>query len=135
MKATQLASFGIIPAALFIAACGDDVTKVTKIEETSGMEVVASADSLGKCTEEISGEMKFASKENAVYVCADSAWKNVSEAEKASCTAESLSDSSGFKIVCNGDSIGVVKNGEDGKAGAEGDAGKDGANGEGCKLA
>ena len=73
MKAIQLASFGIIPAALLTIACGDDVTQVTKIEETSGLEVVASADSLGKCTEEISGEMKFATKENAVYVCADSA--------------------------------------------------------------
>ena len=131
MKATQLASLGIIPAALLTIACGDDVTKVTKIEETSGLEVVASADSLGKCTEEISGEMKFASKENAVYICADSAWKNVSEAEKTVCTAEALADSSGFKIVCDGDSIGVVKNGANGKTGAKGDDGKDG---EGCKL-
>ena len=73
MKTKAIVQFGIIPAALFIAACGDDVTKVTKIEETSGMEIIASADSLGKCSEEISGEMKFASKENAVYVCADSA--------------------------------------------------------------
>ena len=118
MKAIQLASFGIIPAALFIAACGDDVTKVTNVtNETSGMEIVASADSLGKCTPEISGEMKFATKENAVYVCADSAWKNVSETEKTSCSAEALSDGSGFKIVCNGDSIGVVKNGADGTDG------------------
>ena len=135
MKAIQLASLGIIPAALFIAACGDDVTKVTKIEETSGMEIVASADSLGKCTEEISGEMKFASKENAVYVCADSAWKNVSEAEKTTCSAEALSDSSGFKIVCDGDSVGVVKNGANGTVGEKGEAGKDGASGESCKLA
>ena len=128
MKAIQLASFGIIPATLFIAACGDDVTKVTKIEGTSGLEVVASADSLGKCTEEISGEMKFATKENAVYVCADSAWKNVSETEKTTCSAEALSDSSGFKIVCGGDSVGVVKNGEDGKEGVKGDSG------EGCEI-
>ena len=134
MKATQFASFGIIPAALFIAACGDDVTKVTKIEETSGMEVVASADSLGKCTAEISGEMKFATKENAVYVCADSAWKNVSKTEKTTCSAEALSDSSGFKIVCDGDSVGVVKNGANGTDGEKGEAGKDGASGESCKL-
>ena len=134
MKTKAIVQFGIIPAALFIAACGDDVTKVTKIEETSGMEIIASADSLGKCSEEISGEMKFASKENAVFVCADSAWKNVSEAEKTACSAEALSDSSGFKIVCDGDSIGVLKNGANGKTGAKGDAGKDGASGEGCKL-
>ena len=128
MKTKAIVQFGIIPAALFIAACGDDVTKVTKIEETSGMEIIASADSLGKCTSEISGEMKFASKENAVYVCADSAWKNVSKAEKTACSAETLSDGSGFKIVCDGDSIGVVKNGANGKAGAKGEAG------EGCEV-
>ena len=132
MKAIQLASFGIIPAALFLLACGDDVTKVTKIEETSGLEVVASADSLGKCSEEISGEMKFATKENAVYVCADSAWKNVSETKKTTCSAEALSDSSGFKIVCGRDSIGVLKNGANGTDGEKGDDGKDG---ESCKLA
>ena len=134
MKAIQLASFGIIPAALFLLACGDDVTKVTKIEETSGMEIIASADSLGKCTPEISGEMKFATKENALFVCADSAWKNVSETEKTTCSAEALSDGSGFKIVCDGDSVGVVKNGANGTDGKKGEAGKDGANGEGCKL-
>ena len=134
MKTTQIALLGIIPAALLTIACGDDVTQVTKIEETSGLEIVASADSLGKCTAELSGEMKFASKENAVYVCADSAWKNISEAKKTACSAEALSDGSGFKIVCDGDSVGVVKNGTNGTDGKKGEAGKDGANGEGCKL-
>ncbi len=57
--------------ALGFNACGDDVTKVTEVTNP-GIEVVDSADSLGKCTEERSGEMKFVSKENAVYVCADS---------------------------------------------------------------
>ena len=125
MKTTQIALLEIIPAALFLLSCGDDVTQVTKIEETSGLEMVASADSLGKCTAEISGEMKFATKENAVYICADSAWKNVSETEKTACSAEALSDSSGFKIVCDGDSIGVVKNGANGI---------DGKDGENCEL-
>lgn len=64
-----------------LAACGDDVTKVTNVtQETSKLEVVASVDSLGKCTAERSGEMKFAQKENAVFFCADSAWQNVSMA-------------------------------------------------------
>ena len=135
MKTKHLAMAALLSTASLFTACGDDVTKVTEIEKkTSGLETVASADSLGKCTSEISGEMRFATKENAVYVCADSAWKNVSKTEKTTCSAETLSDSSGFKIVCNGDSIGVVKNGANGKTGAKGDAGKDGANGESCKL-
>lgn len=115
---------------MFLAACGDDVTKVTNItQETSGLEVVASADSLGKCTAERSGEMKFAQKENAAFVCADSVWKNASEAGKdgsdgkdgTSCTVELLVDSSGYKVVCGGDSVGVIFNGEKGSAGKDGE--------------
>lgn len=133
-----LAIFG---GSLFLA-CGDDVTKVTQVtQEISGLEVVASADSLGKCSSEISGEMKFARKENAVYVCADSAWQNVSEAGKdgsdgkdgTSCTVELLADSSGYKVICGGDSVGVVFNGKDGKKGEAGKDGVDGSDGENGK--
>ena len=131
MKSSQFALAGLLCAATVFTACGDDVTKVTKIEENSGMEIVASADSLGKCTAEISGEMKFVSKENAVFVCADSAWQNVLETKETTCSAEALSDSSGFKIVCDGDSIGVVKNGANGENGKDG---KKGDAGEGCEI-
>ena len=123
MRTLKLSALAVLTA-IFLTACGDDVTKVT--QETSGLEVVATADSLGKCTAERSGEMKFAQKENAVFICADSAWKNVSAVEKASCSAELLADSSGFKIVCDGDSVGVIFNGKDGLDGENGDAGKAG---------
>ncbi len=111
--------------AMLLTACGDDVTKVSE-STNPGIEVVASADSLGKCNEERSGEIKFASKENAVYVCVDSAWKNVSEAQKAHCFAESLGDSSGYKIICGEDSVGVVFSGKDGLEGENGEAGAEG---------
>ena len=128
---------------MFLAACGDDVTKVTNItQETSGLEVVASADSLGKCTAERSGEMKFAQKENAVYVCADSAWKKASTEGKdgsdgkdgTSCTVELLVDSSGYKVVCGGDSVGVIFNGEKGSAGKDGETCSFADNGDGTIL-
>ncbi len=63
-----------------------------------------------------------------------------------SCTAKTLSDGSGYKIVCGEDSMGVVlngkdgvdgKDGEDGTAGEKGESGKDGENGKdgaGCSL-
>ena len=130
MTKIDATAFGL--SVLLLSACGDDVTKVTQVtQETSGLEVVSSVDSLGKCTMEHSGEMKFASKENTVFVCADSAWQNVSATGKASCAAEILKDSSGYKIVCDGDSVGVVLNGKDGADGKDGNAGKDGA---GCSL-
>ena len=40
-----------------------------------------------------------------------------------SCTAKSLKNGKGYKIVCDGDSVGVVLNGEDGPEGAKGDSG------------
>ena len=45
------------------------------------------------------------------------------------CTTEPLDDDSGVKIVCGGDSVGVVLNGKDGKDGKDGADGKDGEDG------
>ena len=120
MKTSKLALTGLLSAASIFTACGDDVIKVTN--ETSGMEIVASADSLEKCTSKNADKTVFVSGENAAYICADSAWKNVSETEKTSCSAEMLADSTGFKIVCDGDSVGVVKNGANGEKGDKGES-------------
>lgn len=38
----------------------------------------------------------------------------------SSCTAKALDDGSGYRIVCGGDSVGVILNGKDGKDGADG---------------
>ena len=43
--------------------------------------------------------------------------------ESSSCTAKALKNGKGYKIVCGGDSVGVVLNGEDGQNGAKGDSG------------
>ncbi len=144
MRTLKLSALAVLTAMFF--ACGDDVTKVSQVtNEISGLEIVSSVDSLGKCTEEISGEMKFAQKENAIFVCADSVWQNVSVAGKdgekggtgkdgsdgkdgTSCAVELLADSSGYKVVCDGDSVGLVLNGSDGKDGEKG------ADGNGCTL-
>ncbi len=105
-----------------LSACGDDVTKVTN--EIPGMEVVASADSLGKCESSNVGKTVFASDENAAYICADSGWVPLSKKqEDVVCAAEQLSDSSGYKIVCGEDLVGVVKNGANGKDGESGENG------------
>ena len=46
------------------------------------------------------------------------------------CTTEPLKDNSGVKIICGGDSVGVVLNGKDGKDGKDGEKGKDGLSGK-----
>ena len=47
-----------------------------------------------------------------------------------SCTVEQLPDSSGFKVLCDGDSVGVVLNGEKGEQGDKGEDGNDGKDGQ-----
>ena len=67
-----------------------------------------------------------------LYGCLD----EVTEAPDMSgfaCSTEPLDDDSGVKIICGGDSVGVVlngKNGKDGKNGKNGDDGKDGKDGK-----
>ena len=48
----------------------------------------------------------------------------------ASCTAKALADSSGYKIICGGDSVGVVLNGEKGDKGDQGEQGPKGDKGD-----
>ena len=120
------------PAAFaFLAACGDNVENINQM----GMEVVASADDLPKCTDDNEGEQAFVKDEDALRICVGGKWKTVSSngaGTDFSCKTEELKDKSGLKIVCNGDSIGVVLNGADGK---QGEAGKDGDAGTGCEIA
>ncbi len=133
MKKQVIVSLSAVAIGTLLSACGDDVTKVTN--EVSGMEVVASADSLGKCESSNIGKTVFASDENAAYICADSGWVPLSKKqEDVVCVAEQLSDSSGYKIVCGGDSVGVVKNGSNGENGSDGKNGESGESGTSCTV-
>ena len=125
----------LLGGVLALSACGDDVTKVTNVtnvtNENSGMEIAGSVDDFGTCDSASVGKMMFASDENAAYICADSGWTPLSEKasagkDGASCTAEKLSDGSGYRIICGEDSVGVILNGE---------KGADGADGSGCSIA
>ncbi len=133
MKKQVIVSLSTVAVGIVLSACSDDVTKVTN--EVSGMDVVASADSLGKCDAAALGKTVFASDENAAYVCADSGWVLLSKKqEDVVCVAEQLSDGSGYKIVCGGDSVGVVKNGSNGENGSDGKDGESGENGTSCTV-
>ena len=141
-------SFLVAGTLLALASCGDE-TNVTKVtNETVGMEVAATADSLGTCDSASVGKMMFASDENMVYICADSGWTPLSEKaadgkdgvdglDGALCTVKTLSAGDGYKVICGGDSVGVILNGtdgSDGKNGNNGSDGKDGANGTSCSV-
>ncbi len=122
------------PAALaFLSACGDSVENVNQINQM-GMEVVSSEDDLPKCNKDNEGEQALVKGESVVRVCVDGKWAAMDGAGgDYSCSTVELKDKSGLKIICNGDSIGVVYNGADGKqgkAGKDGEDGKDGADGK-----
>ncbi len=117
----------LFPLILLFNACGDETTEnITQVN--MAMEVVSSAKNLPKCTKDNEGEQAFVKGEKSARVCIDGEW--ISVAGGYSCTTKELKDKSGIKIICNGDSIGVVKNGAKGDAGADGKDGKNGTNGK-----
>ena len=123
-KQSPIAMFAF---AFLFAACSENETSggVTNINQT-GVDVVASVDELPKCQKDNEGYLVFVKGENSARICVDGKWfatKDSSNVGDFSCTTKELKDKSGIKIICNGDSIGVVLNGEKGATGA---AGKDG---------
>ena len=112
--------------ALFYAACGDDVIHVHNDEYA----IVDSLDSL-VCNSENEGEMALVKSTGVLYACTDGEWTvvNAADAVDLRCKSEPLKDSTGYKIICDGKTIGTVQNGSDGKNGQNGADGKNGQNG------
>lgn len=120
MKTGKLFLSSLLVSAFFIA-CGDDVTRVVS---PSGMETV----SLGECSGETLGKMLYVAERKSAYVCGDTGWFPLaSHREKLACDFESLEDSSGYRMVCDGDSVGVIYHGKDGVDGTLGANGEDGS--------
>ena len=133
----QLFLFLIPATAALLAACGDNVEEVTQVVQDRTT-VVASEGDLPKCSDENEGAQAFVKDEDATRVCVGGKWKPTAPGTSAadfSCKTVELKDKSGLKIVCNGDSIGVVYNGEKGDSGKDGKDGKDGSDGEDGKDA
>jgi uncharacterized protein (TIGR02145 family) len=115
-------SMALSVAALFTAC--DETSSV--VEATAAKtETYTSKDSIPDCDKDYEGQFAFVSSKKEMYVCSEGEWidmvgKTTETAEKLSCKTEELKDKTGLKIVCNGDSIGVVKNGTKGEAGVAG---------------
>ncbi len=130
--------------ALFLAACGDEVTTQVIQDNVS---IVSTSKELPKCTEDNEGEQAFVKGEKSERICVDGKWVSMTSSgkdtvvvkdtvvidENSTCTTKELNDKSGVKIICGGDSVGVILNGKQGEKGDKGDAGvagKDGSNGK-----
>jgi len=83
------------------------------------------------CSDKTEGTMNFVKPEATMYVCSDGEWiaMNAQEAIKYRCSSKELKDKSGVEIICDGETIGTIKNGKDGVDGTDGADGKDGKNG------
>ena len=109
-------------SALLLVACGDTVENVYQ----TGLEAYAFEDDLPKCTKDNENELAFVKEDMSTRVCMDGEWVSSKdtvylEGGDFSCKTEELKDKSGLKIVCNGDSIGVVLNGSNGADGKNGE--------------
>ena len=91
--------------------------------QDNNMSIVSTTKELPKCTKDNEGEQAFVKGETAPRVCMDGKWFATSSGgkdtvvvkEKSTCTTKELKDKSGVKIICGGDSVGVVLNGKQGK--------------------
>ena len=123
-------SLAAILFAILLTACGENTTTEKIVEvATGGTEIVSSVKDLPKCTKNNQGEFAYVKGEPSARICVDGKWfATVAKDTSAdfSCTTKELKDKSGLKIICNGDSIGVVLNGANGKDGADGKQGLQG---------
>lgn len=120
----------IVLAAIFLSACGESTTEQV-VEERDA--VVSTVAELPACKKSNEGDQVMVEGEKTVRVCVDGKWYstvgNVQyvQGDAFFCTAEKTADGTGMKILCNGDSVGVVYNGVNG---ADGENGSDGTDGE-----
>ena len=103
---------------------GDDISQVIN----SGVEVFSSADDLPTCAKENEGEQAFIKGETSARICVDGKWFATLDTtgNDFHCSTVKLADGTGLKVMCNGDSIGVVLNGAKGETGAQGTPGVQG---------
>ena len=139
MKKISIPLISILSSLVLFSACGESTTTEKIVEvAVGGTEIVESVKDLPKCIKDNQGERVWVKEESADRVCVDGNWfATVAKDSSAdfSCTTKELKDKSGLKIVCNGDSIGVVLNGSAGKDGEKGDTGEKGEDGIGCSIA
>ena len=105
-------------AAMLFTACGDSGSSASDAQTKDGIAVVSNVSELPECTQENEGEQAYIRGESSPRICVDKKWfatlENGSVGE-LSCSTEKLKDNTGLKIICNGDSVGVVLNGANGK--------------------
>lgn len=125
-------------APFLLLACSNDTTEIISQTIPDNIEVVAEESDLPECNDESEGVQVMVKGESAARTCVNGDWTNAIELgkdtinlknESIPCYTQSISGGDGVKVVCNGDSVGVLFKGE------SGEKGEDGEDGTGCTLA
>ena len=123
---------GIAAGLALLAACGDEVTEVTNVNEKASFEQVKKFKELPKCDEDAEGSLVYVKDSAKVFLCTSEGWslldgsdgsegKNGTNGDDGSnCIAKQNKKKTGFDIVCDGKTVGSIMNGSDGKAGKAG---------------
>ena len=97
-----------------LVACGDSIENVNQ----TSTEIYSFEKDLPECTNEKEGEKAYIKDDGSTRICANGAWSG--NVDEFTCKTEELKDKKGIKIICNGDSIGTVLNGNQGESGVSG---------------
>ena len=137
-----------IVAIVSFNACDEDTTSASN----SGPISVSTVKDLSECTTDNSGDMAYVKDIASMYFCADSVWKEMTASTTSASDGKNAADSkdvssctvkeiqNGYKVLCGGDSVGVVLNGAKGDNGKNGEpgisiTGPKGEDGESCTIA
>ena len=139
---------GFAASLVLLAACGDDVTEVTKVSESASLDQVEKFKKLPKCEDEIEGSLVYVKDSAKVYACTGDGWiqvngkdgqdgksgkdgsdgkdgksgkdgKDGEDGSGSSCSVTAAKDGS-FDVKCDGKTVGTLKSGSDGKSGKDG---------------
>lgn len=104
-----------------LAACGDEVTEVTNVNEKASLDMVEKYNELPKCEESIYGSLVYAADSSQVYACTSDGWGSLKgdKGDKGDDGKAGENDKNGEK-------------GADGKDGSNGEDGEDGKDGTSC---
>ena len=143
-----LLSTTIVATFALLAACGDDVTEVTEVNEIhqDGIAMLDAGLELSKqkCDSANVGEMLYVMDSAMVFMCDGGIWvslkgtdgENGSDGENGeSCTAKPVKNEAGvdgLEVTCGKTVVGTIWNGEKGEPGTDGEDGDDGNDGENC---
>lgn len=122
---------------ILLAACSNGTSEIVTQSVSGNVEVVAEESDLPECTEDGEGEQVMVKGESYARTCVGGEWTKIIKytndtasvkKDSLSCHTEELASKRGVKVICYGDSVGVLLNAE---AGAKGDKGNAGV---GCSL-